>query len=251
MPKILLIISTVVILASAGLGFLTMKKIPALQASLATYKTNAGATERDVIKAKSDLKVAKAQADAAAQDVSAAKAGLAAAQQELEAQKAKVATLTADNQTLSEQVKKSGETPKVAVEAPKTTEDPRLKELETQLAESKVNLQTQMAKVTEVEAKVKPLEEELAHYKGQARAKGLEGQILAFNPAYNFVVLNLGDRHGVVLNSQVVIFRGNRMVARAKVSSVEPSSSIANILPGSGPRDFRVMPGDRAVYSGS
>jgi cell shape-determining protein MreC len=108
-----------------------------------------------------------------------------------------------------------------------------------------------IAKVTEAENKAKTAEGELAHYKGQARAKGLEGQVLAVNGAYNFVVLSLGDRQGVVMNSQMVVFRGDRMVARVKVTSVEPSTSIADIIPGSSPSDFRVMPGDRVVYSGA
>jgi hypothetical protein len=81
-------------------------------------------------------------------------------------------------------------------------------------------------------------------------ARGLEGQVMAVNQGWNFVVISLGDRQGALPNAQMLVKRGDSLVAKVTISSVEPSTSIADIVPGSVPRGQRVMPGDRVVYPG-
>ena len=253
MPKILLIISILFIAAASFFGYVTwQQKIPALKQALVAAQGDLSGKGNEIAKAKEEVKAAKAQVETASQEAKAAKSDLLAAQNEVKTQKAKVETITADNKNLADQITALGAKAPVenVVKAP-VVDDTKVKTLEAQVAELQQVNQTMTTKVAEVQAKVKPLEEELSHYKGQARAKGLEGQVLAFNPAYNFVVLSLGDRHGVVMNAEVVIFRGKQLVARAKVTSVEPATSIANIIPGEGSRDFHVLPGDRVIYSGT
>jgi len=252
MPKILLIISILFIAAVAGLGLMTFQKIPALKQGLIATQNDLKANEVEIAKLNKEAKVVKAQAETASQEAKLAKSDLLTAQDEVKTQKAKVETITAENKNLADQITNLGvKAPSTDVVQAPVTDDSKVKTLEAQVAELQQVNQTMTTKVAEIQGKVKPLEEELSHYKGQARAKGLEGQVLAFNPSYNFVVLSFGDRQGVAMNAEIVIFRGNRLVARAKVTSVEPSTSIANILPDSALRDFQVMPGDRAVYSGS
>ncbi len=77
--------------------------------------------------------------------------------------------------------------------------------------------------------------------------KGLEGKIQAYNPAWNFVVISLGDRQGVVNGAEFVVKRGANAVGRIKVTSVEPSSSIADVLPSSIPSGEQIRPGDTII----
>jgi len=77
---------------------------------------------------------------------------------------------------------------------------------------------------------------------------GLEGRILAVNQAWNFVVLNLGDKNGVVGNAEMLIKRGNQLVGKVRVTSVEPSTSIADIVASSVPRGVSIQPGDNVIY---
>ena len=253
MPKILLTLSILFIAAAAGIGVVTVKqKIPVLKDALTTAQNDLKGKESQIAKANSDAKAAKAQAATATQELKGAKSDLLTAQEDVRIQKAKVETITAENKHLADQITGLGNKPKPEnVVATPAVDDQKVKDLETKVLELQQVNKTMTDKVAEVQAKVKPLEEQVSHYKGQVQAKGLEGQVLAYNPAYNFVVLSLGDRQGVLMNSQIVIFRGSRLVARAKVTSVEPTTSIANILPGNSSPDFHVMPGDRVVYAGS
>ena len=77
---------------------------------------------------------------------------------------------------------------------------------------------------------------------------GLEGRILAVNQAWNFVVLNLGDKNGVVGNAEMLIKRGTQLVGKVRVTSVEPSTSIADIVANSVPRGLSIQPGDNVIY---
>ena len=77
---------------------------------------------------------------------------------------------------------------------------------------------------------------------------GLTGRILAVNQAWNFVVLNLGDRNGVVGNAEMLIKRGNQLIGKVRVTSVEPSTSIADIVSNSVPRGVSIQPGDNVIY---
>ena len=70
------------------------------------------------------------------------------------------------------------------------------------------------------------------------------------NPSWNFVVLSLGDRQGVTANAEMVVMRRGTMIGRVRITSVEPSQSIADIMPASVPPGFAVQPGDRVIYPG-
>ncbi|MEI8341069.1 MAG: hypothetical protein WCH43_05970, partial [Verrucomicrobiota bacterium] len=231
MPKILLVISIVLIAVSAGLGFMTMGKKAALRQDLVASEAAKKTAQDDTAKAQGDLKASKAQLASAAEEIKTTKSDLSTAQDEARSGKTKIADLQtqldAANQKIASQ-SSTGPSTEPAAENPLAG---KLKESEAKVAELEQVNQTMTTKVTEAEGKAKSMEGELAHYKGQARAKGLEGQVLAVNGAYNFVVLSIGDRQGVVMNAQMVIFRGDRMVARVKVTSVEPSTSIADIIP--------------------
>ena len=250
MPKILLALSIVLIAVSAVFGFMTMGKKASLRQEVAASETARKDAQTGLEKAQADMKTAKAQAGVVAEELKTARADLSTAQEAAKSETAKVTALQDANQKLKDQIAQNTATPTPSA-TPAPEDDTKVKALEAQVAELTQVNQTMIAKVTEAEGKSKSMEGELAHYKGQARAKGLEGQVLAVNGAYNFVVLSLGDRQGVVMNAQMIIFRGDRVMAKVKVTSVEPSTSIADIIPGSGPRDFRVMPGDRVVYSGA
>ena len=70
------------------------------------------------------------------------------------------------------------------------------------------------------------------------------------NSGWNFVVLSVGDKQGVVINATLLVVRGNEPVARLRITSVEPSTSIADVLPGSVRRGVTVQPGDTVIFEG-
>ena len=72
--------------------------------------------------------------------------------------------------------------------------------------------------------------------------------ILAVNPAWNFVVINLGDKNGVVNNAELLVKRGKLLVGKVRITSVEPSTSIADIVANSVPSGVTITPNDQVIY---
>ena len=75
--------------------------------------------------------------------------------------------------------------------------------------------------------------------------------MLAVNPAYNFVVLNLGNRNGVQANAEMLVLREGTIIGKIRISSVEPATAIGDILSSSLARGVQVQPGDTVIYAGS
>lgn len=83
------------------------------------------------------------------------------------------------------------------------------------------------------------------------RRTGLRGTILAVNQAYNFVVLNLGRRHGVESNAEMLVLRDGALVGKIRISSVEPATAIGDIITNSLARGAQMQPGDNVIYAGT
>jgi flagellar motor protein MotB len=84
-----------------------------------------------------------------------------------------------------------------------------------------------------------------------ARRTGVRGTVLAYNQVYNFVVLNLGARHGVESNSEMLVLREGTLIGKIRISSVEPATAIGDIIPSSLARGVQVQPGDTVIYGGT
>jgi hypothetical protein len=121
---------------------------------------------------------------------------------------------------------------------------------ETELAESKQIQATLQAKANDMEQQVTTKQRVIDEYKTGFMKNGLTGKILAFNPGWNFVVLNIGDAAGVKVGAQMVVTRAGAMIGKVKVTSVEPKQSIADVLPGTLARGETVQPGDSVVFEG-
>jgi hypothetical protein len=80
---------------------------------------------------------------------------------------------------------------------------------------------------------------------------GLRGSVLAVNQAYNFVVLNLGNRQGLQANTDMAVFRGGARIGKIRISSVEPATAIGDIMTNTLARGVQVQPGDIVTYAGS
>jgi multidrug efflux pump subunit AcrA (membrane-fusion protein) len=89
----------------------------------------------------------------------------------------------------------------------------------------------------------------LAMYEGRqekvALRRDLRGEVIAVDPKYDFVVLNIGENDGVLERGEMLVNRAGKLVAKVRVLSVEPQSSVANVLP-----DWRqadIMEGDAVM----
>ncbi len=77
--------------------------------------------------------------------------------------------------------------------------------------------------------------------------EGLRGKVLAVDPRYDFVVLNIGDKDGAVMNGRLLVNRNGKLVAKLKITEdVQANRCIANVEPGWKLSD--VMEGDEVFY---
>lgn len=60
----------------------------------------------------------------------------------------------------------------------------------------------------------------------------LKGSVMAVDPKWDFVVLNVGADQGVLKDGEMLVSRNGRLVAKVIVSSVQKDRSIANMVPG-------------------
>jgi hypothetical protein len=96
------------------------------------------------------------------------------------------------------------------------------------------------------------LKDELAflksdQYRPPELPEGLRGNVVAVDPKYDFVVVNVGEEHGVVNRGELLVNREGRLVGKLTIVDAQGNTSIANLVPGWGNGD--VMEGDLVVPS--
>ncbi len=79
------------------------------------------------------------------------------------------------------------------------------------------------------------LEQRLAIYEGRKTKvvlpSGLRGKVMAVDPKYEFVVLNIGQDDGALESGEMLVSRDGKLIGRLKIFTVQAKHSIANILP--------------------
>jgi myosin heavy subunit len=60
----------------------------------------------------------------------------------------------------------------------------------------------------------------------------LKGKIVAVDPKWDFVVLDIGDDQGVKENAELLVSRDGKLVAKVIVSRLDKDRCIANVIPG-------------------
>jgi len=61
---------------------------------------------------------------------------------------------------------------------------------------------------------------------------GFTGTVVAYDPKFDFVVLNIGERQGVLENGELLVYRRGKLLAKVKVTnSLQSDLCIANVMP--------------------
>lgn len=258
MAKILLIVAILVSLGTAGISYVNRGKakeidadVAATQSSLASTKGELAGAQKEVATLKEDIDASTAaktqvETDLAAARAQAQKAGadLAAATTAADEARGQLAALNAQIEEKDRTIADLSSATASAPVATETVDDTRLSELEA------MNSSLQ-AKLTDSETQLTSLKKREDDRAALKMREGLEGRVLAVNPAWNFVVLSIGDRNGVVNNAELLLKRGTQYLGKVRVTSVEPSTSIADIVANSLPAGVSVQPGDSVIFSSS
>jgi cell shape-determining protein MreC len=92
---------------------------------------------------------------------------------------------------------------------------------------------------------------ELRRYVGDEIAEvqlppGTKGNIVAVDPKYNFVILDIGAEKGVLENAKMLVNRDGKLIGKVQITSVQPNRSIANVLPEW--KQDEIMEGDQVLF---
>ncbi|MBE2202985.1 MAG: hypothetical protein IAE94_01415 [Chthoniobacterales bacterium] len=255
MGKVLLYASIAVTLATAALGFINKGSLTTAKGDLAASQQEVQQKTAALEQTKKDLTTANASLETATAEKTQALSQVDTLKADLDKNKAQVTDLTAQITAKTTEIAdfdaklKEAQT-KIESLSAGTTATPtgtsaedqaKIQELETLVTKYQADLN---ASRTQLEGLVKEKNDRLA----LKMRNGLEGRVLAVNQAWNFVVLNLGDKNGVVGNAEMLVKRGNQLVGKVRVTSVEPSTSIADIVANTVPRGLSIQPGDNVIY---
>jgi len=97
--------------------------------------------------------------------------------------------------------------------------------------------------------KVRSLEDRLAYYEQGERdvvlPPGLRGKVIAVDPKYEFVVLDIGEKQGALARGKMLVSRSGKLVAKVRILSVQENHCIANVL--ADWKQAEIMEGDVVV----
>jgi len=264
-PKSVAGLAILLLVLAAFFGFLNTQKMKALRVTVATGKAARDANERRTHEKLNtsvsgaigeQSKVVEAESKAAK-----AEAELAQAQKEkadLQAKLDEHQTETAPLQMHGQEGEKNPTTSTAdspAATAPAADSQSQLDDLRNQLDSAEKEKAFLSEKLQDMQERADQPKQEKKRREAvretSPRRTGLRGTVLAVNQAYNFVVLNLGTRHGVESNAEMLVLRDGALIGKIRISSVEPATAIGDIITNSLARGAQMQPGDNVIYAGT
>jgi hypothetical protein len=258
-PKTL-IGTSVLLLAMAGVfGLLNTQKASALRSSVITVTAAKDDAERRRAAEQKELKEREVATAAALAKVTENENRIAKAEADLIQLQTEKSDLqnklqAAQNEVASLQTKVEEATTKPS----DNPGAPSLQELQAQLDEARHQLENAEHENGFLSEKIRVAQDRTGQMEDERRRRapvvgrtGVRGTVLAVNQAYNFVVLNLGGRQGVEPNAEMLVLRDGTLIGKLRISSVEPSTAIGDIVTSSLARGVQVQPGDVVVYAGT
>ena len=260
MPKILIGISMLLMTLSFVFGFLNTSKVKGLRNELTSSISAREISDHARTVSEKKLKARETDFAAAQHKATEADAKATSAEADLiktQTDKAEIeAKLQASEDQIADLQKRVAEA--TAAGVPGAPESGSPNELKAMLDQTKQQLEAAEQEKSLLVAEVKAAQDRVAAIEGEKKRResggnvlGVHGTVLAVNQAYNFVVLSMGDRQGVVPNSEMLVMRHGTLIGKIRISSVEPTTSIGDIITNSLARGVQVQTGDTVIYAGS
>ena len=269
MAKIFSIITALLAAAAIYFGMESGKRVKALQeagekqvnalkstnTNLVNTKEKLATTEATLTKTKDELTKTSADLAAAKEARSKAETELAAAKTELDSAKGNLEKITTSIKQFfpDADIAKGFEeiSGKITDLTNKTKEyEAKVADQEKQLAELKTTVDTLNANIKSGEDKIANQGRTIERYTKNIMEKGVRGRVMAVNPGWGFAVLSVGDRAGAAASKTMIVVRDGRAIGKVRITNVEATQSVADIIPGTFARGNYVQPGDQVIYTG-
>lgn len=252
MWRILSILSSIVLIASAWIGLLNKKKLEAEHLAVQTAQTNLDKTNSEIKKTEGELATSEGirkEKEALAKKQKEEKANLVAKSEALSSELATTTQKHKDESTRLAETKKSmADLPDLDAlqdEIDKMTKQDA--ELAQKNADTDAQIAAAEARYKDVEVLVKNSEARQQDITNRMSAPELKARILEVHNAMGFVVINAGISQRVIKESKLAVMRGTEKVGELLVRDVEKSRSVGDIVPGSVKAGSVLMPGDTVV----
>jgi CII-binding regulator of phage lambda lysogenization HflD len=134
-----------------------------------------------------------------------------------------------------------------AIEKELTKKETDLQQVNQSLVSAKNSLSIAEDRRKQLQSRIdSALEVERERLSGKIRGN-LSASVSGVYDNWGFVVINAGDRQGVVPKAQLDVLRRGTQICQVQVTNVEPGISVASIVPGTLPEGQSVQPGDIVV----
>jgi hypothetical protein len=104
-----------------------------------------------------------------------------------------------------------------------------------------------LAKKMEEASKKKEVDSHKAIVAKKEAIRKTVGQIVAYNEGWNFVVVSIGDNHGVTPDSQLEVLRDGKAIAKLRVTQVQPTQATAGVSS----KGVKFQPKDTVIFAPS
>ena len=250
MYRVALILAVLAAIGSLALSFtVTQPKIEGLVQERNDLQTNLAASEAAKTEAEKKAKTATATADKKTSELAATQKELETATATAATQQARADKYFADyNKTLAD---KNAAQEQLAQWSGTGLKPDQILVMKAELKASKELTGVLADEKTILQRNVAALKNKLSKYEDENRVvamPGLKGAVLAVDPKWEFVVLNVGSDQGALEGGLLMVRRGDKLVGKVKIVTVEANRSVANVLPTWKQGDVAVAAGDQVLY---
>ena len=246
--RICLILTIVAGLATAYFGFVpTQKIITDTRAERDDFHTKLTVETTLYNKTEKELKTTK-------ETLVATTAKLTETQGQLDAANTKNADLEKQTTDLTEKLTKMtarADTDEQTLEKWRGLPAPeQIKSIISDLAQTKKARDAVVAENKLLVASRKDLQRQLDNLIGSdvtvALPEGLKGKVLAVDPKYDFVVLDIGDDQGVKERGEMMVNRQGKLIGKVRINTVQKDRCVATVIPSW--KRGEIMEGDQVIY---
>ena len=251
MLRLALVLSLAAGIAALVVNFVVTK--PAIEeqtAKLATTEQNLGAAKTAQSKAEGEARTSKANADKALKDLAQTRTELETASGDATTQRTRADKLAND---LSKTTKERNEAQQELSRWQALGVQPdQIAQLRTDLREAS-EARTALADERKIFLRsIEHLQTRLDRFENPndkpVEMPGLKGNVLAVDAKWSFVLLDVGENQGAKANGIVMVRRGDRLLGKARIVTVDQNRSVANLLPEWKQGDVAIAEGDKVLY---
>lgn len=249
MLRISLIIAIVAALAAAALNF---TKVRTSMLDTMNERDNERTAKEQAL---TQLASTEAKLKTTEEDLGSTKKKLTKTEKDLKDTGAKLAAKEKEAEDLSKDLARTTEAKNVAEQEVEMWRQMRItpeqvKKVIADLDKAKKEVAAVSEENTLLAKNVKSLTEKLRTLIGEeetvALPAGLKGKVVAVDPKFDFVVIDVGEDAGAVSGGEMLVNRNGQLVGKIRIASVQEKQSVANILPAW--KKDEIMEGDQVLY---